>query len=181
MTKPQSLFRLYQASRIPTEKGFIITSNYDPEGGMYTVLELISYANVKEIISDGESLTFRSDGYKLYIIVEPASYIKRQVEPVFRDQGKSVPYRFNEMMIFKDSKNNRIMVGEQPIVTLTSFSIDSPEGDNFSVYIHRDLQVRKTMKTFLTQIFNKDLSLFLDISRQASNFATEIMVRTIKV
>jgi hypothetical protein len=181
MAKPQSLFRLYEADKLPTDSGFIVTSYYDPQGTVYTILELISYANVKEIVSDGQSLTFRSDGLKLYILIEPANYYQRQTEPVFRDTGKSIPYRFSELEVFKDIKNNRVMVGKQTIVSLSSFSVDSPAGDNFSVFITRDLEVHKVMKEFITDVINKDTNIPRDTARKVANYATEIMVRTVKL
>lgn len=181
MSKIHSLFNLYETGKLPTENGFIITSSLDPDGSLYTTLELISYANVKEIISDGQAITFRSDGLKLYILIEPGNYHRRQTEPVFRDGGKSVPYRFHEMEIFSDYRNNRIMVGKQPIVSLSSFSVDNPEGDNYSIFIYRDKEVSDNMKDVLTQIMNKDLGLPRSDARIAAVFATDIIVEAVKV
>ncbi len=172
MARPQHLFKLYEQNKLPLTRGYVLTTTYDPEGSIYTIIEIISYANVKEIVSDGSAVTFRSDGYKIYILTEPSGYLKRSVEPVFRDSGKTIPYRFNELEIFNDYRNNRVMVGKKPIVSMSSFTIDTPRGDNYSLFIFDDDETEKIMKNLITDILNKELMIPRTEARQAANVAT---------
>lgn len=180
MAKPQHLFKLYEQEKLPLGKGYILTTNYDLNGSVYSSIEIISYANVKEIVSDGQSITFRSDGYKIYLLVEPGNFLDRSTDPVFRDSGKTIPYRFNELDIYTDYRYNRIMVGKKPIVSMSSFTVSSPGGDNFSLFIFADEETEKVMKDLVTNILNKDLSIPRTESRQAAKQATKTILEAVQ-
>ncbi len=180
MARPQHLFKLYEAGNLPVESGYILTVNFDIGQTIYTTMEIISYANVKEIVSDGYTLTFRSDGYKQYLLVEPPNYLNRSTEPVFRENGKTIPYRFKELEIFTDYRNNRIMVGKQPIVSISSFSVDAPEGDSFSLFFFKDEEVETILKNMITDIINKDLGIPRTEARQAANSAADNILNAIQ-
>lgn len=180
MARPQHLFKLYESEQLPLESGYILTANFDEGESIYSTFEIISYQNVKEIVSDGSILTFRSDGYKQYILVEPPNYLNRSTEPVFRETGKTIPYRFKEVEIFTDYRNNRIMVGKKPIVSISSFSVDNPEGESFSLFIFKDEEVETVLKNIITDILNKDLGIPRTEARQAASLATKNIIDAVQ-
>ncbi|MGL4368446.1 MAG: hypothetical protein ACRCUT_02050, partial [Spirochaetota bacterium] len=98
MAKAMNLLKAYVSEEIPSAGGFIISSFFDTNSA-YTIYEITAYRNVKDIYQSPEGLTFKTDGNRTHILVEPPSFIQRYTEPVLRDKGKAVPYRFADMTI----------------------------------------------------------------------------------
>jgi hypothetical protein len=92
---------------------------------------------VKDIYRSGSDLTFQADGKKLFVLVEPANYAKKYTEPALRDSEYKIPYRFSEVQTIVSRRQDRIMIGKEPVITYTSFTILKPTGDNFA-YIFYD-------------------------------------------
>jgi hypothetical protein len=134
----KELFKAYYNSELPFEGGYIFTSFFDANS-TYARYEITSYNNVKDIYPSDGNLTFQADGKKLHVLVEPANYPKKHTEPALRDSGYSIPYRFNELHIMTSRRQDRIMIGKEPVISYTSFTILKPTGDNFA-YIFFDTE-----------------------------------------
>ena len=127
----KELFLAYSKSELPVDGGYIISSFFSPTSA-YTRYEVTSYNNVKDIYINEDGLTFLADGKKLYVMVEPANYPEKHIEPAHRDDNHKIPYRFNEVEIHLSKRRDKIMIGQKPVVTYGSFTILKPTGHNFS-------------------------------------------------
>ena len=132
----KELFSAYLKSELPLEGGYIIASFFDPTS-TYSRYEVTSYNNVKDIYTNDDGLTFRADGKKLYVLIEPANYAEKHIEPSHRDDAHKIPYRFKEVELHISKRQDRIMIGQKPVITYGSFTILKPTGHNFS-YIFYD-------------------------------------------
>lgn len=155
MAEIKDLFKAYMANELPTDGGLIVTSLFDAET-TYTKYEVTSYNNVKDIYRNDEGIVFQADGYKQFVIVEPASYNKKHVEPAMRDGGHSIPYRFKEVDTYVTRRQDKIMVGKEPVVTYTSFTILQPVGENFSYILFRTEDLLQTVEQFFAKTMWQD-------------------------
>jgi hypothetical protein len=136
MGRVEELFTAYTKGELPFEGGYILSSFFH-DTSTYSRYEVTSYNNVKDIYptTDGD-LTFVADGKKLYVLVEPAGYPRKHMDPSLRETGFQIPYRFDELETITSRRQDRIMVGRKPVITYTSFTIVKSEGDNFSYIIY---------------------------------------------
>lgn len=155
MAIAKELFNAYQKSELPFEGGYIICSFFDPNS-TYSKYEVTSYNNVKDIFTNEEGLTFQADGKKLFLLVEPANYSKKHTEPAHRDDLHRIPYRFSEVETIVSKRQDRIMVGREPIITYTSFTILKPTGHNFSYIFYDTDDVLEAMQSFFQNTIWKD-------------------------
>jgi hypothetical protein len=155
MAQIKELFKAYMTSELPTEGGLIITSFFDEET-TYTKYEVTSYNNVKDIYRNDEGVVFQADGYKQFVIVEPASYSKKHIEPAMRDGGHSIPYRFKEVDTYITKRQDKILVGKEPVVTYTSFTILQPVGENFAYVLYRESDILQTVEAFFAKSLWQD-------------------------
>lgn len=159
MAQIKELFSAYMANALPTEGGLIITSYFDEET-TYTRYEVTSYNNVKDIYRSDEGIVFQADGYKQFVIVEPASYSKKHIEPAMRDSGHAIPYRFKEIDTYVSKRQDKIMIGKEPVVTYTSFTILQPVGENFAYVIFKDeTDIVETVNAFFAKSLWEDARL----------------------
>ncbi|MFW5745028.1 MAG: transposase, partial [Spirochaetota bacterium] len=140
---------------LPTEGGLIVTSLFDEET-TYTKYEVTSYNNVKDIYRNDEGIVFQADGYKQFVIVEPASYNRKHMEPAMRDGGHAIPYRFKEVDTYVTKRQDKIMVGKEPVVTYTSFTILQPKGENFAYILYRTDDLLNTVEAFFAKSMWQD-------------------------
>ncbi|MFW5742899.1 MAG: transposase, partial [Spirochaetota bacterium] len=140
---------------LPTEGGLIVTSLFDEET-TYTKYEITSYNNVKDIYRNDEGIVFQADGYKQFVIVEPASYNKKHMEPAMRDGGHAIPYRFKEVDTYVTRRQDKIMVGKEPVVTYTSFTILQPVGENFAYIVFRTDDLLQVVEAFFAKSMWQD-------------------------
>lgn len=155
MAQIKDLFQAYMASELPTEGGLIITSFFDEET-TYTKYEITSYNNVKDIYRNDEGIVFQADGYKQFVIVEPASYSRKHMEPAMRDRGHAIPYRFKEVDSLVTKRQDRIMMGKEPVVTYTSFTILQPVGENFAYVVFKESDILQTVEAFFAKSLWQD-------------------------
>lgn len=155
MAEIKDLFKAYMANELPTEGGLIVTSLFDEET-TYTKYEVTSYNNVKDIYRNDEGIVFQADGYKQFVIVEPASYNRKHMEPAMRDGGHAIPYRFKEVDTYVTKRQDKIMVGKEPVVTYTSFTILQPKGENFAYILYRTDDLLKTVEAFFAKSMWQD-------------------------
>jgi len=157
MAKALSLLKAYHTSSIPSNGGFIVTAYF--EGGTnYSVYEVTAYQNVKDIYQVPEGMIFKTDGNRTHMLIEPPSYAQKHIEPVNREQGKSIPYRFNEMNLIKLRNQVNVMIPKEPIMLYSSFTILKNRGDSFSFVFHLTEDVYLAMKKFISDSLYNDCS-----------------------
>jgi hypothetical protein len=127
------------------------------EKSAYAIYEVVSYAGVKEIFEAGDSLQFTSGGKKLYILIEPAIYNNKPVEPVSRSrsEGESIPKRFSELEILTAKNQTKIMVAKEPDELTGSFTILKPTSINFSLVVYELPDIHETMISLFTKTLNQ--------------------------
>lgn len=154
-TKALDLFQAYAQNQLPREGGYIVSSFFHPTT-TYSRYEVIAYSGVKSIYLTEEGLTFQTDGNKLFVLVEPASYPRKFIEPVSRDTEERIPHRFSELDIYTAKNQTKIMVSKNPIMTYTSFTILKPKGINFCFVFYNLPDVMETIGKFFTATLNKE-------------------------
>lgn len=170
MAQIKELFEAYQASELPTEGGLIITSMFD-ESTTYSKYEVTSYNNVKDIYRNEDGLVFQADGYKQFVVIEPASYNKKHIEPAMRDGGHSIPYRFSEVDTFVTKRQDRVIVGKEPVITYGSFTILVPVGENFAYILFKTEDLMAAIEAFFAKSMWQDARI---PKRDAENAAKHI-------
>jgi hypothetical protein len=176
MARGMNLITAYMSEQIPANGGFIISSFFDSNSA-YTIYEITAYKNVKDIYKTPEGLTFKTDGNRTHILVEPPTYAMRFTEPVHRDKSKSIPYRFDEMTILTGKKQEKIMIPKNPILLYTSFTILQDMGDNFSFIFFPSEDVYIAIKKFVADSLYNDCGLTKNDSKDAS----DTFLETIKI
>jgi hypothetical protein len=161
MAKATSLLKAYLSNSIPSHGAFIISSFFDPDSA-YSIYEITAFGNVKDIFKTPEGLVFKTDGNRMHILVEPPTYSQRFSEPVHRETGKSIPYRFNECEIITGKKQEKIMVAKEPLMLYSSFTILDSSGDNFSFLFFPTEDVYLAMKKFIADTLYNDCNLTKD-------------------
>lgn len=136
MAEMKELFSAYRHEELPTDGGYIVSTFFD-ESSTYTKYEVTSYNNVKDIFASDEGLTFQADGQKVFVLVEPANYSKKHVEPTYRSQNEQIPYRFKELEVHTSRRQDKIMIGREPVMTYGSFTILQSQGANFSYIFYK--------------------------------------------
>lgn len=169
--KALDLFDAYAKDKLPREGGFIVSSFFDPHS-TYSKYELVSYDTVKAIYMTEEGITFQSEGHKLYILVEPATYPKKYIEPFRRDTYEQIPQRLNELDVLKTSNHSSIYVSKQPVITYSSFTILKPTNINFAFVFYNLPSVMETLEFFFTQTLNKEA----DVSKRDAKEAAKLIV-----
>jgi hypothetical protein len=154
-TKAMDLFQAYSQNLLPQEGGYIVSSFFS-ENSAYSIYDVIAYSGVKSLYLTEEGLTFQTDGNKMYVLVEPASYSKKHIEPVSRETHEQVPHRFKEMEIFSAKNQTKVMVSKKPIMTYSSFTVLKPTGINFAILFYNLPEVLSTVEFFFTQTLNKE-------------------------
>jgi len=151
----KDLFSAYKKSELPFQGGYIMCSFFD-DTSAYTRYEVTSYNNVKDIYATDEGVTFQADGKKIFVLVEPANYSSKHVEPAYRDAAHKVPYRFKEMEILTTGRQDKVMFGLEPLMTYSSFTILKTRGHNFSYIFFPADDLTPAFKAFVEESLWKD-------------------------
>jgi hypothetical protein len=175
MAKATSLIKAYTLNSIPTDGGFIVSALFDSRS-IYSVYEITAYKSIKDVTRSDSGLNFRSDGNRTHLLIEPPSYQLKHVEPVNRDDGRSIPYRFNELNILTGSRNEKIMVAKTLIFLHTAFTILQRDSDYFSFIFHLTPDVYIAMRRFVADSLYNDCN----VSKRDASKASELLVETIK-
>ncbi len=154
-TKALDLFQAYREGKLPQEGGYIVSSFFK-NNTPYSIYEVVAYGSVKSITGSQEGITFQTDGCKLYILVEPTMYSRKYVEPVSREHGSSIPFRFNELDIYSAKNQYKIMIPKEPIITYSSFTVLRPTGINFALCFYNRPDVLETIEFFFIQTLNRE-------------------------
>ncbi len=170
--KALDLFQAFSQDKLPKEGGYIVSSFFD-NSTSYSIYEIIAYSGVKSIYLTEEGLTFQTDGNKLFVLVEPASYSQKFVEPFRRDSSHHIPQRFNELEIYTAKNQTKVMVSKEPIVSYGSFTILKPRGINFSLLFYPDDKIMDTLGYFFTETLNREAGVPKSDSKLASKSVIE--------
>ena len=154
--KYRNLFDAFNQRKLPFVNGYIVSSFFS-ETSAYSIYEVVSYAGVKEIFPTETGLQFTTGGKKLYILVEPATYQGKFMEPVSRSnsQGERIPKRFSELEIIIAKNQTKIMIAKEPDETYGSFTILKPQGQNFAVLFYQLPDVYVSMASFFKESLNR--------------------------
>ncbi|MBI9100840.1 MAG: hypothetical protein JEY99_00380 [Spirochaetales bacterium] len=171
-TKALDLFQAYSKGELDKEGGYIVSSFFDKHS-TYSIYEIVAYAGVKNITLTSEGLTFQTDGSKLYILVEPANYPKKHLEPVSRDRNESIPHRFKEVDIFTAKNQTKIMVSNKPVISYSSFTVLKPTGMDFSIIFYNLPEVYDTLQFFFEQTLNREAGIPKYDSKNAAKSIVE--------
>ncbi len=174
MARIKDLFDAYQSGEFPTEGGYII-SNFFDSNSHYTRIEMISYGNVKDIYTTDDGITFQADGLKMYVLVEPASYTQKHTEPCYRDDRHKIPYRFKEVDTYVTKRQDKIMVGKEPVETYTAFTVMNETGLNQSFVVFKDEGIEESLANYFNQVLWKNVN----IPRNDAQAATEMISKIV--
>ena len=91
MSQPKALdlFQAYNEGKMPENGGYIVSSFFS-ENSSYSIYEVVAYDTVKTIYPNESGLTFQTDGHKMFVLVEPASYPHKYQEPFTRGKNESI-------------------------------------------------------------------------------------------
>jgi hypothetical protein len=153
--KALDLFDAYAQDKLPKDSAYVVSSFINANTG-YVIYEVVSYSGVKAIYPEGSGLTFQSQGKKMHILIEPASYPHKGIEPYLRDTGEKIPLRFRELDVYTAKNQYKVMVSKRPIESLSSFTITKPTGLNISFVFYNNPDIYQTMEVFFEKTFNKD-------------------------
>jgi hypothetical protein len=165
--KAMDLFEAYGQNKLPKEQAYIVSSFINEKTG-YIVYEVISYSAVKAIYPESSGLTFQSSGKKMHILIEPASYPNKPIEPYLREKADQIPLRFSELSVLTARNQARIYIAKKPIESLSSFTVAKPQGINFSFLFYELPDVYPTLTKFFERTFNKDAVVPQSDAKQAA-------------
>lgn len=165
--KALDLFQAYSQGKLPKDGGYIVSSFFDSKT-TYSIYEVVAYSGVKSLYLTEDGLTFQTDGNKLFVLVEPASYSQKFVEPFRRDTHHQIPHRFNELNIYTAKNQTKVMVSKDPIISYGSFTIAKPMGINFSLLFYNHDEVLDTLSYFFTETLNREAGVPKSDSRDAA-------------
>ena len=137
--------------------GYIFGIHFAPHGA-YAILQITGFENVKNILQSGEGVTFQSDGYQVFVVMEPKTYTHRYMEPYLREDGYRIPLRWNELETLELPNKSRILVCLKPYISYGSFTIDIPESGSFVDYFYGGEDVDKNLLDFIGQLLFKDFA-----------------------
>ena len=158
MAKAMSLLKAYKTNQIPMEGGFIISSFFTGST-IYTIYELTAFKNVKDIFQGPDGLTFKTDGNRCHILVEPPTYAKNYVEPVHREDGAAIPYRFDECHFHAGKRQEKIYISKEPHMLYSSFTILNSTGDNYCFIFFPTKDVYMAIRKFMADSLYNDCGL----------------------
>ena len=170
--KALDLFQAYKEGKLPQDGGYIISSFFK-NNTPYSIYEVVAYAGVKNITVGGEGMTFQTDGSKLHVLVEPSMYSKKYIEPVSREHGSSIPFRFSELNIHNAKNQYKIMIPKKPIISYSSFTILKPTGINFALCFYHLPDILETIEYFFVQTFNREAQVPKRDATEAAKLVTE--------
>jgi hypothetical protein len=175
--KAMDLFDAYRQSQLPKNEGYIISSFFSPNSA-YSIYEIVSYSGVKSIYLNDTGLTFQTNGKKLYILIEPATYPNKSIEPYVRIQTEQIPLRFSELEQITARNQSKIMISKQPIGSFSSFTILKPMGVNFALVFYNRPDLFSTLQVFFEKTFNREAGIPQADAKKGAKQVAEIVETT---
>jgi hypothetical protein len=153
--KAMDLFEAYASDKLPKNEGYIVSSFFSGKSA-YSKYEVVSYSGVKAIYVTETGLTFQTNGKKLHVLIEPASYPNKAIEPYVRANEEQIPLRFNELEIITAKNQSKIMIAKKPMVSFSSFTILKPSGINFALVFYRLPDLYDNLGLFFEKTLNQE-------------------------
>jgi hypothetical protein len=177
--KAMDLFDAYSKNALPKDTGYIVTSFFN-SNSVYSRYEIVSYNNVKSIYPSDEGLTFQTDGKKLFVLIEPANYPNKGMEPYVRSNAEKIPLRFNELDTHVCKNQTRIFWAKEAVISYGAFTIARPAGINFSFCFYQLPDMYQSLQLFFEKTFNKEASVpFADAKKVAAAVADKIKTKMV--
>ena len=169
------LYEAYEKNMLPREEGYVVSAFYLPDSP-YSILEVISYSEVKNFFASTDSLTFQSNGKKIYILVEPSSYNHKSQEPYVRPSKYQIPLRFNDLNIYTCKNQYKVMYNKEPQMMMTSFTVLKPTGHNFSLIVFQQDDVQQTLAKLFQSALRNESNVPMADSKKIGDDLAEMIV-----
>ena len=177
--KAMDLFDAYAKNALPKDEGYIISSSFS-SNSVYSHYEIVSYSNVKSIYPSEEGLTFQTDGKKLFILVEPANYPNKGMEPYVRSSAEKIPLRFSELDLHTCKNQTKVYWAKDAVMSYGSFTILRPAGINFSFCFYNLPDMHQSMQLFFEKTLSKECSVpMVDAKKIAAAVAGTIKTKMV--
>jgi hypothetical protein len=165
------LFEGLMKESIPfDENGYIVRVTFDRQSSNYAVIEMIAFKNVKNVAISDRSVTFYSDGYKIFVAYEPVTYRFRYQEPYLRDGIYQFPARFNEVETIELPKHDKIFVSQKPYISQGSFNLNRPATGDLAYYIYYNARVEAHIFQFIDSILTDDLGITKSVLPEVNKY-----------
>ncbi|MDR3168093.1 MAG: hypothetical protein LBT93_09120 [Treponema sp.] len=175
--KAMDLFEAYAQDQLPKDEGYVVSSFFS-NSSAYSIYEVVSYSGVKAIYLTDTGMTFQTNGKKIHILIEPASYPNKAIEPYVRKQDEQIPLRFNELEQITAKNQSKIMISKKPIDSFSSFTILKPTGVNFALVFYRLPDLYDTLQLFFEKTFNREAGIPQTDAKKGAKKAAEIIATT---
>ncbi len=161
--------------------GMLVSTRFHRESN-YAIFECTALAAVKSIHRTGaDSVAFQTDGYKIFLVYEPARYPFRFQEPYLREDDQQIPLRVSELEIFELPNHDRILINRDPYWSRGSITVEAPAEGNFVSFIFDEGDLEASAHEFLSEILHGDFgvpaatlkTVFLLVDRHLKNFRSE--------
>jgi hypothetical protein len=177
--KAMDLFDAYAKNALPKDHGYIVTSSFS-NNSVYSRYEIVSYNNVKSIYPSEDGLTFQTDGKKLFILIEPANYPNKGMEPYVRSSADKIPLRFAELEMHSCKNQTRIYWAKEAVISYGAFTIARPAGINFSFCFYALPDMHQSLQLFFEKTFSKEASIpSVDAKKVAAAVAEKIKTKMV--
>jgi len=177
--KAMDLFDAYAKNALPKEQGFIVTSSF-ASNSVYSRYEIVSYSNVKSIYPSEDGLSFQTDGKKLFILIEPANYPHKGMEPFVRSSAEKIPLRFSELELHSCKNQTRIYWAKEAVISYGAFTIARPAGINFSFCFYALPDLHQSLQLFFEKTFSKEASVpSVDAKKVAAAIAEKVKTKMV--
>jgi hypothetical protein len=175
--KAMDMFEAFKQDKLPRDQGYIISSFFSDRSA-YSIYEVVSYSGVKEIHPTETGLVFQTNGKKLHILVEPATYPNKAMEPVNRTDSEKIPLRFSELDIVTAKNESRIYIAKKPVDCFSSFTILKPTGVNFALVFYNLPDIYDSMNSFFEKTLNKEAQIPQADAKKAAKKIIESVSKT---
>jgi hypothetical protein len=177
--KAMDLFDAYAKNALPKDLGYIVSSSFSTHS-VYSHYEIVSYNNVKSIYPSEEGLTFQTDGKKLFVLVEPANYPNKAMEPYVRSTAEKIPLRFSELDSHTCKNQTRVYWGKDAVMSYGAFTVARPAGINFSFCFYNLPDMHQSLQLFFEKTLSKECSVpMADAKKIAAAVATAVKTKMV--
>lgn len=176
--KAMDLFEAYQQNKLPLDEGYIVSSFFK-QNSAYSIYEIVSYSAVKDFYASGNSITFQTNGKKIYVLVEPATYPQKMIEPYCRPEQFQIPLRFSEAHILTAKNQARIIFNKEPMQAISAFTVLKPEGINFAFLFYSIPGVFDSMDLFFSKTLSAEAGVPQADAKKAAKEISELCSRTL--
>lgn len=176
--KAMDLFEAYEQNKLPMDEGYIVSSFFKPDTS-YSIYEIVSYSAIKDIYATGNGITFQTNGKKLFVLVEPATYPHKSMEPYCRAQDFLVPLRFSEANILTAKNQSIIMYSKEPQQAMSAFTVVKPEGMDFAFLFYSMPGVFDSMNKFFAKTLNREAGVSQIDAVKAAKEISELCAKTL--